>query len=106
MDVDGNQFIEYGMGLRAVTLGHAYEPVTAAAARELANGCNFVRPSPLELECAEELLALIKGAEMVKFPRTARMSPVPRFVWPARTLGEITSVSALTILSFPSMTGS
>jgi len=49
-DVDGNEFIEYGMGLRAVTLGHAYEPVTAAAARELANGCNFGRPSPLELE--------------------------------------------------------
>lgn len=68
-DVDGNEFIEYGMGLRAVTLGHAYEPVTAAAARELANGCNFVRPSPLELECAEELLALIKGAEMVKFAK-------------------------------------
>ncbi|MGB9243857.1 MAG: hypothetical protein WCC03_10915, partial [Candidatus Acidiferrales bacterium] len=26
-DVDGNEFIEYGMGLRAVTLGHAFEPV-------------------------------------------------------------------------------
>ena len=23
-DVDGNEFIEYGMGLRSVTLGHAY----------------------------------------------------------------------------------
>ena len=26
-DLDGNEFIEYGMGLRSVTLGHAYEPV-------------------------------------------------------------------------------
>jgi len=25
-DVDGNEFIEYGMGLRAVTLGHGYAP--------------------------------------------------------------------------------
>ena len=23
-DADGNEFIEYGMGLRSVTLGHAY----------------------------------------------------------------------------------
>ncbi len=25
-DLDGNEFIEYGMGLRAVSLGHAYSP--------------------------------------------------------------------------------
>jgi glutamate-1-semialdehyde 2,1-aminomutase len=68
-DVDGNEFIEYGMGLRAVTLGHAYQPVVDAASREMANGSNFVRPSPIELECAEELLDLIPGAEMVKFAK-------------------------------------
>jgi glutamate-1-semialdehyde 2,1-aminomutase len=66
-DVDGNEFVEYGMGLRAVTLGHAYQSVIDAASRDMANGSNFVRPSPIELECAEELLGLIKGAEMVKF---------------------------------------
>jgi glutamate-1-semialdehyde 2,1-aminomutase len=68
-DVDGNEFIEYGMGLRAVTLGHAYQPVVDAASREMANGSNFVRPSPIELECAEELLGLVQGAEMVKFAK-------------------------------------
>jgi len=68
-DVDGNEFIEYGMGLRAVTLGHAYKPVIEAAAKYLKLGSNFVRPSPLELECAEELLSLIEGAEMVKFAK-------------------------------------
>ena len=26
-DVDGNEFVEYGMGMRAVTLGHGYAPV-------------------------------------------------------------------------------
>jgi glutamate-1-semialdehyde 2,1-aminomutase len=68
-DVDGNEFVEYGSGLRAVTLGHAYPPVAAAATREIANGCNFVRPSPIELDTAEQLLGLIKGAEMVKFAK-------------------------------------
>lgn len=26
-DADGNEYVEYGMGLRAVTLGHGYGPV-------------------------------------------------------------------------------
>jgi glutamate-1-semialdehyde 2,1-aminomutase len=68
-DTDGNEFIEYGSGLRAVGLGHAYPPVAEAAAREIANGCNFVRPSPVELEAAEQLLGLVRGAEMVKFAK-------------------------------------
>ena len=68
-DVDGNEFIEYGMGLRAVTLGHAHEAVNAAAYRQMGYGHNFVRPSPLELECAEEFLSMITGAEMVKFAK-------------------------------------
>ncbi len=49
-DLDGNAFIEYGMGLRAVTLGHAFPPVLEAVARALPSGVNFNRPSPLELE--------------------------------------------------------
>src|SRR5262245_24150233 len=68
-DVDGNEFIEYGMGLRAVTLGHAYRPVVEAAARQMALGLNFTRPTLLELECAEALLRLIDGAHMVKFAK-------------------------------------
>lgn len=68
-DVDGNEFIEYGMGLRAVTLGHAYPSVVESATRELKNGSNFTRPSPLELECAAQFLSLIENAEMVKFSK-------------------------------------
>lgn len=66
-DLDGNEYVEYGMGLRAVTLGHAFEPVVDAARRELGNGLNFTRPSPIEVECAETLLSLVPAAEMVKF---------------------------------------
>jgi glutamate-1-semialdehyde 2,1-aminomutase len=68
-DVDGNEFVEYGMGLRAVTLGHAYGPVVEAAQRQMTQGANFTRPARIELECAEELLGLIRGAEMVKFAK-------------------------------------
>ena len=64
-DVDGNEYIEYGMGLRAVTLGHAFEPVNEAAIQQMRLGHNFVRPSSLEVKCAEEFLDLITGAEMV-----------------------------------------
>jgi glutamate-1-semialdehyde 2,1-aminomutase len=68
-DVDGNELLEYGMGLRAVTLGHAYGPVVQAAHRQMLLGANFTRPSKIELECAEELLAIIHGAQMVKFAK-------------------------------------
>jgi len=68
-DLDGKEFIEYGMGLRSVTLGHAFEPVIEAAYREMLNGVNFSRPSPLEVELAESLLGLIEGADMVKFAK-------------------------------------
>ena len=68
-DVDGHEYVEYGMGLRAVTLGHGYRPVVDAAYRAMLNGMNFTRPSPLEVECAEALLDLIPHAEMVKFAK-------------------------------------
>lgn len=66
-DVDGNEFIEYGMGMRAVGLGHAYPAVIEAAQRELTRGSNFTRPAQIEVESAEEFLGLVEGAEMVKF---------------------------------------
>jgi glutamate-1-semialdehyde 2,1-aminomutase len=68
-DVDGNEFIEYGMGLRAVTLGHAYPAVVEAVRDSLALGTNFTRPSALELECAEAFLGIVTGADMVKFTK-------------------------------------
>lgn len=68
-DADGNEFIEYGMGLRAVTLGHAHPPVVEAVKAALAIGTNFTRPAAIELEAAERFLEAIEGAEMVKFTK-------------------------------------
>ena len=68
-DLDGSEFIEYGMGLRAVTLGHAYPAVLEAVRRQLELGTNFTRPSPIEVECAESVLSVIEGADQIKFTK-------------------------------------
>lgn len=68
-DVDGNEFIEYGMGLRAVTLGHAFQPVLDAAYRQMQLGINFSRPAKIEVDLAEAMLEIIDGADMVKFAK-------------------------------------
>ena len=68
-DLDGNEFIEYGMGLRSVTLGHAFEPVVEAAYRQMQLGANFSRPAKIEVDLAEAMLELIDGADMIKFAK-------------------------------------
>ncbi|MGN3953701.1 glutamate-1-semialdehyde 2,1-aminomutase [Streptomyces sp. WAC8370] len=68
-DVDGNRYIEYGSGLRSVSLGHAHPRVTEAVRRQLDRGSNFVRPSVVEVEAAERFLATVSTAEMVKFAK-------------------------------------
>jgi glutamate-1-semialdehyde 2,1-aminomutase len=68
-DLDGNEFIEYGMGLRAVTLGHAFEPVVQAAYKQMQLGANFTRPAKIEVDAAEAFLGIIDGADMVKFAK-------------------------------------
>ncbi|WP_083886578.1 glutamate-1-semialdehyde 2,1-aminomutase [Actinoalloteichus spitiensis] len=68
-DVDGNSYVEYGSGLRSVTLGHAHPPVVDAVRACLADGVNFSRPTALELAAAEDFLAMVPGADMVKFAK-------------------------------------
>lgn len=68
-DVDGNEFIEYGMGLRAVTLGHAYPTVVEAASKQMLLGSNYTRPALIEYELAETVVGLFEGADMVKFAK-------------------------------------
>jgi glutamate-1-semialdehyde 2,1-aminomutase len=68
-DPDGNEYVDWGMGLRAVILGHADPGVIKAVTTELSNGSNFIRPSPIEVEVAELLAEHIPSAEMVKFAK-------------------------------------
>ena len=68
-DLDGNWLIEYGMGLRSVTLGHGYQPVVDAVCKAASDGVNFSRPSVWELRTAEDFLEQVPGADMVKFAK-------------------------------------
>jgi glutamate-1-semialdehyde 2,1-aminomutase len=68
-DPDGNRYLDYGMALRAVTLGYAYEPVNEAAFAAARKGNNLTRASRVELEAAERLVDLIPSVDMVKFAK-------------------------------------
>ena len=68
-DLDGNEYLEFGAGVRSVTLGHGYPRVCEAAQRAMWDGVNFARPHRLELEAAEAFLRCVPGAEMVKFAK-------------------------------------
>lgn len=68
-DPDGNRYLDYGMALRAVTLGYANERVNHAAFLEMTSGVNLTRPSMTELKAAETIVDLIPSAEMVRFAK-------------------------------------
>jgi glutamate-1-semialdehyde 2,1-aminomutase len=68
-DIDGNEYIEFGSGLRSVSLGHVHPRVIEAVRRELDSGANFVRPSIMEVRAAERFLATVPTAQMVKFAK-------------------------------------
>lgn len=65
----GNKYLDYGMALRAVTVGYADERINNAAIEQIKNGVNLTRPSLIELEAAELIVDLIPSAEMVKFAK-------------------------------------
>lgn len=65
---DGRTLLDYGMGLRAVTLGYADERINRAAIRGMELGVNLTRASVIELEAAEKMVELA-GTDMVKFAK-------------------------------------
>jgi glutamate-1-semialdehyde 2,1-aminomutase len=69
-DAEGNKFLDYGMGLRSVTLGYDYEEVSDAAIAEIRKGVNLTRASVTELHAAELMVSLFPWAEMVKFGKS------------------------------------
>jgi glutamate-1-semialdehyde 2,1-aminomutase/spore coat polysaccharide biosynthesis protein SpsF len=66
-DVDGNKYIDYGMGLRSVILGYAYPVVNEAIRKQLKDGTNFTLMHPLELDVAEMLIRTIPCAQAVRY---------------------------------------
>ena len=68
-DLDGREFVDWGMGINNVLIGHAEDVIDDAACAALRDGQNFSRPTLREVEAAEKLSALIDGAEMIKFAK-------------------------------------
>lgn len=66
-DADGNEYIDYPMGLGAVILGHRYPATDEAVRKQLDEGISFSLMHPLEIEVAELLRDLVPCAEMVRF---------------------------------------
>jgi glutamate-1-semialdehyde 2,1-aminomutase len=69
-DVDGNEYIDYQMGIGPLSLGYAYERVDEAVRAQLADGITFSLPHPLEVEVAELVRAVVPGAEAVRYSKT------------------------------------
>ena len=69
-DVDGNEYIDYVMGVGPISLGYACPPVDEAICLQLEEGITFSLMHPLEVEVAEMLRGLIPGAESVRFAKT------------------------------------
>lgn len=66
-DVDGNDYLDFTMGLGAVLLGYADDRVAEVIAAQAKQGTIFTLSHPLELELSQILTELIPSAEMVRF---------------------------------------
>ncbi|HYM20951.1 MAG TPA: aminotransferase class III-fold pyridoxal phosphate-dependent enzyme [Candidatus Kapabacteria bacterium] len=69
-DVDGNEFIDYQMGIGPLVLGYCFEPVDTAIKAQLEKGITFSLVSPLEVEVAEMIRDIVPNAEMVRYSKT------------------------------------
>lgn len=69
-DVDGNEYIDYMMGVGPLSLGYAYPKVDEAIKKQLEDGITFSLMHPLEVEVAEMIRGTIPNAESVRYSKT------------------------------------
>jgi glutamate-1-semialdehyde aminotransferase len=69
-DVDGNEYIDYMMGVGPLSLGYAYPKVDEAIKKQLEDGITFSMMHPLEVEVAEMIREIIPNAEAVRYSKT------------------------------------
>jgi glutamate-1-semialdehyde aminotransferase len=69
-DVDGNEFIDFNMGIGPISLGYCHPPVDDAIRAQLADGNTFSLMHPLEVEVAELIRDLVPNAEAVRYSKT------------------------------------
>ncbi|MGC8634753.1 MAG: aspartate aminotransferase family protein [Candidatus Limnocylindrales bacterium] len=67
-DVDGNDYIDYLLGLGPMLLGHRPPEVTEAVVRAIRElGTVFALPYELETEAAEKVVAAVPSVDLVRF---------------------------------------
>ena len=66
-DVDGNEYIDYGLGSASLLLGHSHPAVTEALQRALPNGSHYGAPVEAMLEWGEKVHNLVPCADKVRF---------------------------------------
>jgi glutamate-1-semialdehyde 2,1-aminomutase len=66
-DVDGNEYIDFGMGSASLLLGHAHPAVVEALIKAAPDGSHFGQPIAAELEWGERVHNLIPCADKVRF---------------------------------------
>lgn len=69
-DVDGNEWLDFPMSLGPIILGHCDPRVDDAISRQLKDGITFTLPHVLEVEVAERIVAMVPGAEQVRFAKS------------------------------------
>src|SRR5258706_6865436 len=69
-DVDGNEYVDFQMGIGPLSLGYCNEAVDNAIKEQLAQGITFSQMHPLEVEVAELVRDVVPNAEMVRFSKT------------------------------------
>ena len=66
-DIDGNEYIDYIMGLLPIVLGYNDPSVNSAIVRQLDRGITFSLASDLEFKLSNILCNIIPSAQMVRF---------------------------------------
>jgi glutamate-1-semialdehyde 2,1-aminomutase len=66
-DVDGNEYIDFGMGSASLLLGHAHPAVVEALIKAAPDGSHFGQPVEAELDWGERVHSLIPCAEKIRF---------------------------------------
>ncbi len=69
-DVDGNEYLDYSMGIGPLSLGYAYDKVDDAIKEQLKDGITFSLMHPLEVEVAEMIHEVIPNADAVRYSKT------------------------------------
>lgn len=69
-DVDGNEYIDFNMGIGPLSLGYCIPEIDHAIQEQLKDGITFSLMHPLEVELAEKIKQIIPNAEAVKFSKT------------------------------------